>query len=391
MANTTVWTRYNTTDVLMDPDITKNANTKYGVDNNIYGAMPMNLSANNHLGLVADVGASGQMCGIGPRIMNLDGATPQVFPPAVIVMLQTPTMWKAVSKYAGMNDRVADPLGKMLKDLWELHAREISGIDFGYNLNTSDSLVGQDGQNLSVPTNTQRSAVSPSVTWTELYGNLVWNFHYRWIMDINHPDTQNSYLSAISAASTGNDEALADLPPWVMSTFSCSFMAIQPDPYGTYDRILDAALYTGCFPTETGNIGIKKQVNSHELMERSIPYKALVQHNDNTREVGALILKALNFHKPDYQRATTLGKIDGDLTGSGANRLASEAITAFKDMVAGDYILQEAGGNNLANSLSRHTRFDMSGTQHDANGRSDTGMLYYDPRVSKSPVLGDDA
>ena len=337
---------FDITGTLLKQDETRFSASTDDHNSNIYGGMPVNTTNPNarYQGLVADVGASGQMSGIGPRIMNLDGATPQIFPPAIIVMLQTPTMWRSVN---------GNLLGKMLKNLWELHARSISNIDFGYNLNSQDSLIGQDGQNISTPTNTQRSGVNPTPTWIELYGNVVWNVHYRWIMDINHPDTQNSYLSAIKAATSpdADDSYLQELPPWVFSTFSCSFMAIQPDPYGTYDRILDAALYTACFPQETGNLGIKKEVNDHAQMERSIPYKGIVQHNDNTREVGALILKALNFNKPDYQRATTLATMDGDLIDAGTSRHAAEAITAFKDMVSDNYDLREQGGTNIANSL----------------------------------------
>ena len=325
---------------------------QFGENNstNLLGGMPLNTdgdtaSGNSGLqGLMANIERGGQMSGIGPRIMNLDAATPQIFPPAVVVMLQTPTMWRAIGDQKNIR-------GKILKSLWETHARSISNIDFGYTINTQDSLVGQDSQNLSMPTNTQRSAVSPSVTWVEIYGNLVWNFHYMWLMDMNHPDTQNSYISSIMSQNRSDESYLAELPPWVVSTFSCSFMAIQPDPYGTYDRILDAALYTACFPTETGMLGIKKEVNVHEQMERTIGYKAIVMHNDNTREVGALLLKALNFHKPDYQRATTLATIDGNLNDTGANRHAAEALEAYKDMVSGNYTLQSEGSVNIANML----------------------------------------
>lgn len=353
--------QYDITGTLMKQDETYFPNSNADHNSNLYGGMPLsvgNTTTAKYKGYVADIGASGQM-GIGPRIMNLDGATPQIFPPAVIVMLQTPTMWMNVGSNGTKNIR-----GKMLKNLWEQHARSISGIDFGYTLNTADSLVGQDGQNLSMPTNTQRTPVSPNVTWVELYGNLVWNFHYMWLMDINHPDTQNSYLSAIKAATATNasDDYLQELPPWVVSTFSCSFMAIQPDPYGTYDRILDAALYTACFPTETGQIGMKKEVNVHEQMERSIPYKAIVQHNDNTREVGALILKAINFHKPDFQRATTLATIDGTLNDAGINRATAEAVTAFKDMVGDNYDLREAGGTNIANAIKLRASETITGS-----------------------------
>lgn len=300
-----------------------------------FGNFPYNADDEHaYQGAVADIQKGGQL-GVGPRIMNLDSATPQVFSPAIIVMMQTPGMWKDIPS-----------LTRIIKSLWELHAKSISGIDFGYTLNTADSLVGHDGQNISMPLNTQRSQVSPSVSWTELYGNLVWNVHYKWLMDMNHPDTQTSYLSAQAELASGAD-GISSIPPWLITTFSCSFMAIQPDVYGTYDRIIDAAFYTCCFPTETGNLGIKREINNHEQQERTINYKAIVQHNDNTREVGALIMKALNFHKVDYQRALTLPNVGGNLEEHGHQKSVKEAIDSFKDMVGDNYSLQNAGEETL--------------------------------------------
>lgn len=322
---------------------------------NIFGGMPLTNNQNHkYRGLVADVGNSGQMNGgAGPRIMNLDGATPQIFPPAIIIMLQTPLMWKTVPDIATGQQ---NPLGRMLKNLWECHLQECTGIDVNLTLKYEESLVGQDGQQVSTPTNSQRAPISPSPTWVELYGNIVWNLHARWIMDINHPDTQNSYLSAIKAlmaGQEGSDDYLQELPPWVFSTFSCSFMWIQPDPYGTYDRILDAGLVTAAFPTETGNMGVQKVTNTHQQMTRNIAYRGLLQHNDNTKEVGALIMKACNFHRPNLQRATTLATMDGSLIQSGISKQAAEAIVAFKDMVSDNMTLQNEGGTALINVLGQ--------------------------------------
>jgi hypothetical protein len=261
-------------------------------------------------GNVSNIEAGAQL-GIGPRILQIDAATPLIFNPAIIVMLTAPTMWDGY------------PIAKtVLKSLFEMHAKSISGISFGYTLNFADTPNGHDGQVLSMPTNSQRTQVSPSFTWPEIYGNIVWNLHYKWIMDIQHPDTQVSQL-----ATSITDE---NMPPWLLSTISASFIAIQPDPTGVPDRIIDAAVYTAVMPTETGDLGIKREINSAEHHERSITYKALVQHNDNTRELGRIVLKAMNAHKPDFQRASTQKGIESSLAGQGMDKEVQEALRDYQ-------------------------------------------------------------
>lgn len=259
---------------------------------------------------VANIQEGGQL-GIGPRILQIDAATPLVLNPAIIVLLSAPTMW---DKYESAK--------KTLKALFEMHAKSVSGIDFGYTLNFSDILVGHDGQHMSMPTSSTRTAAAPSFTWPEIYGNVVWNLHYKWITEIQHPDTQMSQLSAAF------DEG--EVPAWLMSTFSASFIAIQPDPTGIPDRIIDAAVYTAVIPTETGNLGLKRDIGSTESPERSIAYKALVQHNDNTRELGRLVLQSMNAHKPDFQRATTYSAVDTGLQGTGVDKEVQDALRDFQ-------------------------------------------------------------
>ena len=259
---------------------------------------------------IANIQEGGQL-GAGPRILQLDAATPLIFNPAIIVLLSAPTMWS--------NNAVAK---KTLKALFELHAKSVSGIGFGYTLNFAESLVGHDGQNMSMPTNSQRTAVNPSFTWVEGPGQIVWNLHYKWITDIQHPDTQVSRLSATLNANT--------IPAWLLSTVSASFMAIQPDPTGLPDRIIDAAVYTGVIPTETGDNGMKRDINSAEAPERTISYRAIVQHNDNTRELGRIVMQSLNAHKPDFQRATTYSGIESSISDLGMSKEVEDALRDYQ-------------------------------------------------------------
>ena len=232
---------------------------------------------------VANMLAGGQT-GSGIRFPNIDAASPLVFNPAVIVVTHVPGMWREYPK-----------MQEMLKSLVETHAKSITGIDIQYTMNTDETVVGHDGQTLKVPTRSTRNSVSPSMTFQEVSGNLVWNLMRMWISDMQHPDTNFSKLSAQIDAS--------GIPPWLMSSYSMSMVAIQFDPTGLPERIIDAAFYTNMFPTDTTELGIQRTINTTEIKERSIPFTGIVQHNENTRELGYHIARMLNLHKIHYDFA----------------------------------------------------------------------------------------
>lgn len=258
----------------MSDAILKDDNSSLGISPN---APAMNLTQ------------SGQL-GIGVKFTKLDGATPAVFNPVVCIVLNTPSMWDRYPK-----------LQEMLRAIVETHAKTISGIDFGYTLETTDTPVGHDGQTLKVPTRTTRGAVNPSITVPEYPGMPVYNLFKQWIFDIQHPDTNASALPA----NIGNQARLQDgeIPGWFMSAYSMSMICIQYDPSGLPDRIYDACVITNMFPTEIGEIGFERSIGQTKPMERSINFSGLVQHNEMTKALGISVAKMLNMHKVNYNFA----------------------------------------------------------------------------------------
>ena len=75
--------------------------------------------------VVSNITFSGQL-GSGIRFTKLDGATPAVFNPTVCIVLNTPSMWQRYPKAQ-----------EMLRAIIETHATSITGIDFGYTLETA--------------------------------------------------------------------------------------------------------------------------------------------------------------------------------------------------------------------------------------------------------------
>ena len=247
--------------------------------------------------VVSNITFSGQL-GSGIRFTKLDGATPAVFNPTVCIVLNTPSMWQRYPKAQ-----------EMLRAIIETHATSITGIDFGYTLETAETIVGHDGQTLKVPTRTTRSGVDPAIEVPEYPGMPVYNLFKQWMFDIQHPDTNASILPSkmvandYAADSTAASDNFKDMPGWFVSAYSMSMIVIQYDPSGLPDRIYDAAIITNMYPVSIGDVGFQRQLGTTEMKTRSITFTGLVQHNEMTKALGVNVAKMLAMHKVDYDFA----------------------------------------------------------------------------------------
>ena len=262
---------------------------------------------------IADISFGAQL-GLGPNLPQIDGATPLVMMPTVAIVTHMPTMFANIP-YAAQT----------LKALVERHAKEISGIDFGYQLEGSPTPVGQDGQELHMPTNAKRTQVTPTFTWQELPGNLIWNFHRMWIEMIKHPDTQASVLSAMYLNNT--------MSPMLMSSFTMDVLFIQFDTTMRPENIIDGYFVTNMWPQETGLIGTKRQIGHSEMPERQIAYYGVLQHNRNTKAVAQIIAQSLGLHVANYDFAVPVQtQIEDNIQDLGAQAAAAAANSAFTEI-----------------------------------------------------------
>jgi len=307
--------------------------------------------------LISNLTQSGQL-GMGVRFTKLDGATPAVFNPTVCIVLNTPSMWDKYPK-----------LQEMLRAIVETHAKSITGIDFSYTLDVEETPVGHDGQNLSIPKRTTRSGVNPSMTVPEYPGMPVYNLFKQWIYDIQNPDTNASTLPAQLG-----DDSDAEIPGWFVSAYSMSMICIQYDPSGLPDRIYDACIITNMFPKEIGEIGFERTIGTTKIMERSINFTGLVQHNEMTKALGISVAKMLNMHKVNYNfalpglagntdasvvlntnnavgidHAGTLAEINDENSGDRALFKAPEG-TSYEDLKGSDKGLDLTGHNVIKRS-----------------------------------------
>jgi hypothetical protein len=225
---------------------------------------------------------NGQL-GVGVKAPALDVATPLVLPPAVIVVLQVPTMYTAGSQPTVM--------GNALKDMFESHAKQVSGIDISYTLDTPSEYTLHDGQSFQAPGKTKRGAVNPNFVFQEITGNLYWNIIRKWVTDINNPDT---YSMGAGIEFTGG---------WTMSAYSMTIAVIQPDVTQRPDRILDCAIICNMFPQGTGEFGVSREISSMKAAERSFTFTGIQQHNYYTKQIGKLLMQKISMHSLDFNWA----------------------------------------------------------------------------------------
>lgn len=260
---------------------------------------------------VANIVEGGQY-GFGNHIPNIDAATPLVLRPIVPVITHVPTMFQYLTDFP-----------ETLKALVERHTTRIDGIDLQYTLEDATVPSGQDGQELHMPTNARRAAISPSMAMPEIAGNLVWNFFTYWMRLIKDPDTQASSLAGVIPTGT-------TLQPHVMSMFTMDMLVIQYDTTLQPQNIIDAYFIVTMWPYDAGPAGYTKQLGNSEHQERTIQFHGVIQHNRNTRVIGQNIATVLKLHTYDYNFAVPAATdVESRVQGDGVAHEAAEIASTF--------------------------------------------------------------
>lgn len=280
----------------------------------LQGALLNNIAniSNNQSATINDITKGGQL-GIGPRLANIDAATPLVFAPAIPIITHIPTMFDKVEN-----------MGSILKSLVERHTKTITNVDFGYEMDEASAYILADGQEAKIPTKNKRSQIAPNMTFAEIQGNLVWNFFRQWMMMISNPDTHFSSMASIA----GGDE---DLDPYVYSYFSMDMLLISFDPTMLPQNIIDAVFITTMWPKTTGQLGMVREIATSHSPERSIDFSGIVQHNSAVYDAAVAIAKTLSLHKANFQLATPVAtQVEDGIANMGVQAEIEEIMTSFK-------------------------------------------------------------
>lgn len=274
--------------------------------NFINQAMSTGLASNN--ASIANLNAAGGQYGVGPIFSTLSASSPMVFPRSVIVVTETPRMY---------NNNLA--FAYFLKTMMETLARQVSGIDLSLQLDTHGVEMGRDGQQIEMPTKTKRQQVSPQFTYTEYIGNPIWNAHYKWMTDIQDPDTDAIGLKNYIDRGEQFDFRLFGLTMFVM----------QPDMTFQTSRLLNSWIITNVWPKTFGDFGAKVEMTGTQVMERSVNYSGYIIHNNDTIAVGQRLWNSMNLETVNFRKlATGLGDVNKQIQNSGLYRDIQDIIGA---------------------------------------------------------------
>lgn len=269
---------------------------------------------------VANIRDSGQL-GLGMNVPMLDGASALAFPPAIIVVLHTPSMYQEYDRLYAPSGRPG--MRETIKNLFECFAKSVTGIDFGYTVETESNPAGPSGQQIEDPTNTKRSDVSPVFTFQELTGNPVWNIHKRWMSDIQHPDSHISMAGSRDMIAIQREGR----KPRTRATYSVAFAVIQPDTTHDPDQITGCSIVVNVFPKDIGTFGYERTIGNTQLRERSITYSGLVIDNEYTHELGISLMRNIQMAKVDFmRRAIGYTDVETAIKNSGLQKEVSEAL-----------------------------------------------------------------
>ncbi len=262
---------------------------------------------------IANVMDGGQQ-GFGPLLKNLDANTPPVFLPLQPVVMHVPSMFNYIPRGV-----------EIFKSIFETHLISLDGLDITYSMETDGTPVGRDSQLQHVPTKHVRSQISPTATWSEKIGNLIFNFGRLWMNGMHDPDTQASSMAGTIPLGT-------TLPPLVASMYSADIMLIQYDSTYRPENIIDAIALTNFFPTEIGSPGYTLNNTETHRLDRTFTFSCIVQHNNNTVNVAKNLARLTNLHTINYQDALPIADtIERELAGEGMEYLVSQHLSQFKN------------------------------------------------------------
>lgn len=265
---------------------------------------------------------TGGQLGFGHNLRFLDAATPLVLPNAVPVILHTPTIF----------DNIPDA-ARIFKSLVERHTKTIDGINYAPTLESQEGMMFKDGQALEMPTKATVSQPSPTMTFPELPGNIVYEFFRTWSSLIINPNTQFSSMSSFTGSDNGG-EYYAN----VVSSYAASLLMIQYDMTLLPQNIIGAALVMNMWPKEIGEQVFKKDISSGaEVPERSINFAGFVVNDASTRALGITVANILKLHQANYNFAPA--PVDEDYQTSleldaGNKQLMDNILSDFTDPYA---------------------------------------------------------
>lgn len=211
-----------------------------------------------------------------------------------------------------------------LKNMVEVHARTIEGLNGGLEVESTQVAVSGAGEQFEDTSNVTRTRSDVTFGFTDLYGRPMQTFLQNWILYLmGDPDNKIPLINTLTTVRP--NDMLADMS-------SATMLFIEPDP--THSKVAKSWIGTNMRPRGTGAVeGRKDLTAAGDLSELSIGFTGVYQQGIGVDLFSQAILNSLNLNNanPNLRPAFAQGiASDVFVTGRGLagnmNDLAGTAL-----------------------------------------------------------------
>lgn len=174
----------------------------------------------------------------------------------------------------------------VLKALIENQSHQITGLNRGLEIESSERPLGAGGHMQQDPTNVTETQSTPTHVWHERHGAPIHSF-WEWYVRNLIADPITKQPGLMNLSDDPPDDHLADM-------YAFTTLYIEPDPLRRH--VVEAWLSTNMYPTEVPTIESQKDATTgQDIPELSMEFASLVMRSAGVREFAQELLDNLNY------------------------------------------------------------------------------------------------
>jgi hypothetical protein len=274
----------------------------------------------------------GGMFGYTPRL-GFDGATggkqwlaaqPYVSRNIIPILVEAPLFFKALDSNQGKGYYEA------LKSLVELHPKSITGLKWGYNVESIETPIGDGTEKFHVPSKVTGTASEPSFTWDEKEGKPIQNFLDIWIRyGISDPRVTQALVTTLpgfaSLMKDGNHKV------YDATFYTMTMLFIEPDRLNKY--VSHAWLVSNMYPNTTGEHEGKRDLSAAgESKEVSVTFTGFSSTDHHVVAFAQKMLESLRTNvfsqMPEIAQGTIVSAVQTEVGSEAVTQAVTAPVTA---------------------------------------------------------------
>lgn len=198
----------------------------------------------------------------------------------IAVLIAPPT---AMQYMPDGEDRV-----RMLKQMVEVHAQSVTGIEFGLEVEFAATPVGDSGAELQVAVKTTQAQSQPTFLWIERRGKIITKFISDWIrMLIQDPHLKKPGIIKEAAYIALPKEQKALLQD------AKSMVVLFIEPTESLEGVVDAVMVANMMPQAIENTMSKTAGEALEIKEIEITFTGY-QYEEGVKDIAQAYLDSLD-------------------------------------------------------------------------------------------------